>query len=88
MYIIDWYDPKHWSSLLVGVMYCGRYAYIYAYYIADFNHKNKKETSLIRSVLLFFLSNSYKRYLHYNDTNTFFFHDVKLPISLLNILDL
>lgn len=67
---------------------------IYAYYsccrviVFLFNQKNKKETSLIRSVLLFFLSNSYKRYLHYNDTNTFFFHDVKLPVSLLNILDL
>lgn len=74
---------RYWLVLCIVVAML-----IYMLIIADFNHKNKKETSLIRSVLLFFLSNSYKRYLHYNDTNTFFFHDVKLPVSLLNILDL
>lgn len=78
---------RYWLVLCIVVAML-----IYAYYsrviVFLFNQKNKKETSLIRSVLLFFLSNSYKRYLHYNDTNTFFSHDVELPVSLLNILDL
>lgn len=72
------------SCIVVAML---TYAYYSRVIVFLFNQKNKKETSL-RSVLLFFLSNSYKRYINYNDTNTFFFHDVKLPVSLLNILDL